>query len=335
MRKSILGTLAIVTFASMALTSCGADPMGGDKAAGAGSSSTNDALTSVSVVVAPIQFESTYVAQREGYFEEEGLNVKIVRGADPTSNIARVVSGEVDITTGSLGTLITSAAAGVPVVGIAGNGYTSAKSATSGIITMASSDIKSPADLAGRTVGIQGLNTGSEIGMFLAAEDHNIDPLAIERVELASPGMETALVEGTIDAVLASAPFYGQLMARDDVKLISNPSTEYLAGTPVTMWTVNQQWLGKNTETADAFVRAMQKAEKFYLDPANADSILDITAEVSDVDRATLTPAALIPVSVAIDEKQATVQVDAFSKYGIIKTPVSIDQILWSGAPRR
>lgn len=335
MKKSFLGAFVIATIAGLTLAGCGSDPLGKDAGSGTEGSPSNGALTPISVVVAPIQFESAYIAEREGFFEEEGLDVEIVRGADPTSNIARVVSGEVDITTGSLGTLITAAAAGVPVVAIAGNGYTSAETATSGIISLAASDIKTPADLAGKKVGIQGLNTGSEIPMFLAAEAFDIDPLSIERVELASPGMETALLEGTIDAVLASAPFYGQLMKREDVHLVSNPSTEYMAGTPVTMWTVTEQWADQNAETAEAFVRAMQKAEAYYVDPANTESILDITAEVSDVDRATLTAAALIPVSVAIDKAQAAVQADGFTTFGIVKSPVTIDQILWSGAPLR
>lgn len=333
MNKRLIGALAAITVAGLAFTGCAADPLAGDAAAESGSGA--EGLTKLSIVVAPIHFEPAYIAQREGFFEAEGLDVEIIRGADPTSNIARVVSGEVDITTGSLGTLITSAAAGLPVVAVAGNGYTSPDVATSGIITMASSDIQTPADLAGKTVGIQGLNTGSEIGMFLAADDFGIDPMAIERVELASAGMETALTEGTIDAVLASAPFYGQLMARTDVRLVSNPSTEYLAGTPVTVWTATSQWVAENEETTAAFVRAMEKAETYYNDEANVEAILDITAEISEVDRAKLTAAALIPVSVALDKVQSTVQADAFTSYGLIKTPVTIDQVLWSGAPLR
>ncbi|UOQ59080.1 ABC transporter substrate-binding protein [Leucobacter rhizosphaerae] len=334
MKKRLIGTIAVLAAAGLALAGCSADPLGGDAAAETGGAGSSE-LTPLSLVVAPIHFEPAYIADREGYFEEEGLDVEIIRGADPTSNIARAVSGEVDITTGSLGTLITSAAAGVPIVTIAGNGYTSPDNPTSGIITLASSDIETPADLAGRTVGIQGLNTGSEIPMFLAAEDFGIDPLSIERVELASTGMETALSEGTIDAVLASAPYYQQLMARDDVHLVSNPSTEYMAGTPVTLWAATKQWVSDNEDTAAAFVRAMEKAQAFYEDPANVDAILDITAEISEVDRASLTAQALIPVSVAIDEAQAGVQAKAFSTYGIVQKPVTIEEILWSGTPLR
>ncbi|GGH42359.1 ABC transporter substrate-binding protein [Microbacterium album] len=336
MNKRMIGALVPLAAVTLALSGCGGDPLGATEPSGAGEPGGGSAeLTPISVVVAPIHFEPTYIADREGFFEEEGLDVEIIRGADPTSNIARVVSGEVQITTGSLGTLVTSNARGVPVTAIAGNGYTSAEYATSGILALESSGIESPADLAGRTVGIQGLNTGSEIGMFLAAEDHGIDPMSIERVELASAGMETALLEGTVDAVLASSPFFEQIGARDGVSLVSTPSTEYLAGSPITVWTVTREWVGANADTAKAFIRAMEKAQAFYEDDANAEAVLDITAEISEVDRESLSADSLIPISVAIDEEQAKVQADAFVEYGIIDTAVTIDDLLWSEAPRR
>lgn len=334
MKKRVLSSIGAAAVAVLALAACASDPLA-EEGATAGADGASGDLTEVSVVVAPIHFEPAYIAQQEGYFEEQGLDVEIIAGASPTANIARVVSGEVDITTGSLGTAVTSSAQGVPVTMIGGNGYTSPDFATSGVITMGTSDIESVADLEGRTIGIQGLNTGSEIPLFLAAEAAGIDPLSIERVELASAGMETALVEGTVDAVLASAPHYNQLMERDDIQLLSNPSTEYMAGTPVTTWMVSDSWLETNAETAGAFVSAMEEAQAFYEDPANIEAVLDITAEVSQVERASLTADSLIPVSVAIDEEMATVQVDAFTKYGLVDTPVTLDDFLWSEAPRR
>lgn len=333
MNKRLLRALGLGAAALIALTACASDPLD-DSAAADGDAAASSDLTKVSVVVAPIHFETTYIAQQEGYFAEEGLDVEIIAGASPTANIARVVSGEVDITTGSLGTMVTSSAQGVPITMISSNGYTSPDFATSGVLTLTSSDIESVADLEGRTVAIQGLNTGSEIPLFLAAEAAGIDPMSIERVEIASAGMETALVEGTVDAVLASAPQYNQLQARDDVQLIVNPSTEYLPYSPITTWTVADSWLEENADIAAAFNAAMEKAQVYYEDPANLEAILDITAEVSQIDRDALSAESLIPVSVATDVEAASKQVDGFSAFGLVDTEVSIDDFLWSEAPR-
>lgn len=327
MKHRFLGIMATASAAMLALSACGA----AESAEGTGES---DELTSLSVVVAPIHFEPAYIAKREGYFEEAGLDVEIIPGADPTSNIARAVSGEVDITTGSWGTIITSNAQGVPIKAISGNGFTSPERPTSGILVLDDSPIQSPADLEGASVAIQGLNTGSEVPMFLAAEDHGADPHLIDRVEIASSGMETALLEGTVDSVLASSPFYEKILAMDNTRLISNPSTEYGAGNPVTVWSATQTWIDENADVAKAFNEAMARAEEFYGDPENLDAVLDITAEISEVDREALDEESLIPVSVAIDVEKAEQQVKDFYRFGIVEKQNDIDELLWTEAPR-
>ena len=337
MKRHVLTMIGAVSIAGLALAGCSGDPLGGDATNAAGGDATAadcTTTTPLSVVVAPIQFEPTYIAKNQGYFAEECLDVTIVTGGSATQNIAQLVSGQVQFATVSIGALITSEAQGVPVVAVVGNAYTSDKNPTSGIVVKASSDIKTVSDLVGRTVGIQGLNTGSETAMFIAMEKAGVDPLGAERVEVPSTGMQTALDQGTVDAVLASSPQY-QVLAEDttDYRVISNPSTEFLAGVPVTPFGAMKSWLDANADTANRYIAAMKKADDYYNDPANADSILDITAEVSQQDRTKLTAASLAPVSAAIDLAKTKLQVDAYTKYGIVTTPVTVDQIIWSGAP--
>lgn len=333
--KSIPRTLVrtaalVVSFAAaVSLVGCSADADAATDVADTGSAE----LQQIKVVVAPIHFESVYIAQQEGFFEANGLDVEIVSGGAPAQNVAMAVSGEADITTGSWGTAITSIAQGMPLKVISGNGYTSPDFATSGIVVPGDSPITSVADLVGKKVGIQGLNTGSEVPMFLAAKDAGIDPLSIERVEIASSGMATALEEGTIDAVLASSPFFNQLEASGN-RVISTPSKDFLPKAPVTVWTVTESWLAENAEAAAGFNAAMTEADAFYSDPANVEAVLDITAEVSQVDRDSLSGESLIPISTEIDVAAATLQRDGFVEFGIIPEAPEVDDILWSEAPR-
>ncbi len=317
--------IAALSTIALMLTACSAgdDTNGGDE----------DSVTQIRLVVAPIHFEAAYIADREGFFEEHGLDVEIISGAAPTQNIAMAVSGEADIVTGSWGTAITSIGQGVPLKVISGNGYTSPDFPSSGIIVSADSDIEDVADLAGHTVGIQGLNTGSEIPLFFAAEDAGIASDSFERIEIASSGMATTLEEGTVDSVLASAPYYDQLLASGN-RVISHPSMEYLAEAPVTVWTVTESWLSENADAAQAFNDAMAEADEFYMDAANVDAVLDITAEISQVDRDSVSADSLIPLSVAINIPAAQKQRDGFVDFGIVDSAPTVDEILWEEAPR-
>ncbi|MFV0374732.1 ABC transporter substrate-binding protein [Microbacterium sp.] len=320
---------ATLTAAAVALSACSAD----DAAPASSGAAGGDALTPVRLVVAPIHFEAAHIAQEQGYFADHGLEVEIISGGAPLQNIAMAVSGEADIVTGSWGTAVTSIAQGMPLQVIGGNGYTSADFATSGVVVSADSPIQDVADLEGTTIGIQGLNTGSEVPLFFAAEDAGIAPDSFERVELASTAMATSLEEGTVDAVLASAPFFNQLVAAGD-RVISEPSMEFLPHAPVTVWTVTDDWLAQNADTAEAFDLAMAEAAEFYMDPANGDAVLDITARVSQVDKSTLSAESLIPISVAINVEAAQKQRDGFVQFGIVESAPTVDEILWEGAPR-
>lgn len=326
----VLTAVAAVTASALALTACSGDA---DDSASPGAGSTGGDLASVRLVVAPIHFESAYIAQEQGFFADHGLEVEIIPGGAPLQNIAMAVSGEADIVTGSWGTAVTSIAQGMPLQVIGGNGYTSPDFATSGVVVPADSSIQDVADLAGTTIGIQGLNTGSEVPLFFAAEAAGIAPDSFERVELASTAMATSLEEGTVDAVLASAPFYNQLVAAGN-RVISEPSMEYLPYAPVTVWTVTEDWLSANADTAEAFDLAMAEAAEFYMDPANADDVLAITARVSQVDVANLSAESLIPISVEVNADAATKQRDGFVQFGIVESAPTLDEILWENAPR-
>lgn len=325
-----LSVFAALGAAALALSACagGSEPAatsdGGDGAA---------ELTSIKLVVAPIHFEAAHIASEQGFFEDHGLDVELVSGGTPLQNIAMGVSGEADIVTGSWGTAVTSLAQGMPLKVIAGNGYTSPDFPTSGVLVKADSDIQDVSDMVGKTVGIQGLNTGSEVPLFFAAEDAGIATDAFERVEIASAAMATALEEGTVDSVLASAPFFNQLVAAGN-RVISHPSMDFLPYAPVTVWTVTEDWLGKNPDAAQAFVDAMTEAAEFYSDPANADAVLEITARVSQVDKASLSADSLIPISTTINMEAAQKQRDGFVDFGIVDSAPEVDDILWEKTPR-
>ena len=99
-RRSLLAkvlTPAVAGLTLLSLAACGA-PSTASGAAGA-----SEGKTSIKVVVAPIQFETAYIAKEKGFFDEAGLSVEIVPGADPSANLAQTVSGQAGHHHGILG----------------------------------------------------------------------------------------------------------------------------------------------------------------------------------------------------------------------------------------
>lgn len=317
-------TLALISaLALMGLTACGSSDQ----------SAAPDGPIKLRVSVANIQFETAYLAQSEGIFEEQGLDVEIVTGADPASQIAQAISGEVDIATGAWTNVATSAAQGVPIKAVAGNGLVDADIDNSGVMVAKDSEISSLKDLKGKTVGVVGIKTGSDIPLFQALEAVGINEGEFSEVSVPYAGMQAALEQHTVDAVLPSGTFYQQMIDAGFTSL-ANPIREFQGNQPGTLWVATDQWLGANAETAQKFVDAMRDAVSFYQDPENLEAVRKTNAEVNqiDVDKA---PTTFVPASVDFNIAESQSGLDAMAHFGLIEKPVTTEEVLWDKAPRR
>ncbi|WP_371130870.1 ABC transporter substrate-binding protein [Arthrobacter sp. SDTb3-6] len=310
------------------LAGCGSDT-GSPAANGAGA----DKAATIRVSVAAIQFETAYLAQEKGMFKKQGLNVEIVNGADPASQLAQVVSGDVNIATGSWINVATSVAKGLPVSVIAGNGVVDPKTDNSGVLVSKRSGITSLKGLAGKTIGVVGVKSGGDIPVLQALEGAGVDVNGVKEVAIPYSGMQAALEQGTVDAVVPVDQFYRQMLGAGFVS-ISNPVREYQANMPVTVWTAKKDWLASNGAEATKFVAAMKEAVAYYKDPANLAAVQKVNAEVNQIDVAKA-PKAFVPADTTINEAEAQAGIDAMVHFGLLKKSISVDDVLWSGAPRR
>jgi ABC-type nitrate/sulfonate/bicarbonate transport system substrate-binding protein len=328
-RQSLLAKVLIPAVAGLTLMSLAACGTSSTPAAAGGS----EGKTSIKVVVAPIHFETAYVAKEKGYFDEAGLSVEIVEGADPSANLAQTVSGQADITTASWGVMTTATAKGMPVKVVSGNGVVDPSADNSGIIIPKNSPIKTVADLKGKNVGVNGVNTGGDIPMLQAAKAAGIDPKSLTEIAIPYAGMQAALEQGTVDAVFTADSYYHQLVDAG-FKSIASPVREFQGNMPVTVWAATDAWLKSNPGTAKKFNEAMAKAATFYNDPANAQTIVDITARVKEVDASKVNPRAYVPVNTSINLSTGQAGIDAMKDLGFVSKPLTAEAMLWADAPR-
>lgn len=294
-------------------------------------SNAENGLTPLSIIVAPIHFESAYLAERLGFFEKQGLDVEIRPGADAQANFAQALSGDVGIVTTSWTVMVTSNAENVPVSAVASNGYIVEGAVGSGVLVKPDSGIKSIADLSGKTLGVQGVRSGSDLAVLLAAEDEGIDPNSVNQVAIPFPGMQAALESGQVDAIMTVEPFFSQAM-KAGVNDLGNMQAKFTPNVPSTVWAATDDWLSKNPETATKFVAAMEEAATYYGDPKNLDEVRTITAEINQTDIAKVSknPSA---IQVEFDKTAVTKNISDLARLGYTTKEVSFSDVVWDKAP--
>jgi ABC-type nitrate/sulfonate/bicarbonate transport system substrate-binding protein len=331
MKKKTLPLLGLAAAAALALSACGGSSA---PEAETGGSTDSAQPTKISIQVAPIQYEPALIAQQEGYFEEAGLDVDITFGAGPAEMLAAVVAGEVEIAATSWSALAQAVNEGMPVEGIAGNGIVSPDFDSSGVLVAADSPIQTVADLEGKTIGVVGIGTGTEVPLFMQALEEGVeDPEGtITQVAIPYAGMQAALESGTVDAVFPADSFYFQIK-ESGARQIASPVREFQGKAPVTIWTSKVDWVEANADTVERFQEAMSKAIDFYMDEANEDAVLQVRADHLEVSIDELPSRTLVPMSLAINFPELQTQLDAMKTFGHLPEMQSAD-LFWQGAPR-
>ncbi|WP_209123670.1 ABC transporter substrate-binding protein [Alkalihalobacillus sp. BA299] len=203
MKKLSMFVLSLVT--AFNLAACGADPQQEklEETAGGDTPEAPDTeeLTSIDIMLDwyPNAVHSyLYAALEEGYFEEEGLDVNIVFPANPTDPINLAASGGVTLGITYQPDVIMARTKDVPVVSIAAV----VRSPLNHMMVMADSEIESPSDLEGKTVGYPGIPVNEPILKSMVEADGG----DYEQVNLMDVGFElgSSIVSERVDAVIGT-----------------------------------------------------------------------------------------------------------------------------------
>lgn len=137
-----------------------------------------------------------YLAQAEGFYTDAGMDVTFLQpGATSDPNQA-VGAGTVDFGISASEQLIPARAEGVPVISVAGI----IQHNTSSLLSLESSEIDAPADLAGNTFGAYGATFEEALISQLVACDGG-DPDAVTFTQVGDSDYRQGLTSGHFDTV--------------------------------------------------------------------------------------------------------------------------------------
>jgi len=285
-RRMAIRGIALATLL-VTVASCGA--LGGKEQAPPASSSNGQVEKSkITLGVIPvIDVASVHVAIKKGYFKAEGLEVELKTIQGGAAAIPGLVKQELDMSFGNWVSFFSAqskdTAKSVEGIKLIADGY-QAKPDMFLILADGGSSIKSPKDLAGKTIGINTFANIAELTAKATLEAANVDVSTVKFKEMAFPDMQAAVQNKTVDAAFMVEPFITRAQrAAGQIKVL-DAATGPTDNIPIAGYATTGKFAKENPKTVAAFQRAMAKGQA---DAADRPTVEPLLVEYAKVDKET------------------------------------------------
>jgi len=213
-----------------------------------------------------------WIAESIGSFEQEGLDVDLsILGSAPALTTA-VVSGTVDIGRASMDVHIRAVERGAPITWFA------TEFGTPIYALLAHPEITSYADLRGRTIVVDAPNgiTTYLLRRMLATAGLGPDDYSLVYVG-ATPERLAAQLAGGVQASVLLQP-YDFAGERQGQRRLGN-SNEVVRNYEFAGYNARRDWLTRNEDTVNRYIRAYTAGQRWLYDPANKEQAIQRLSE--------------------------------------------------------
>ena len=196
-----------------------------------------------------------FIAQEKGYFKKNGVDVQLVLDQDYSLSTKRYMNGEVDGILEVYTEAILQNSQGVPTQTV----YVSDYSVTGDVI-MGRPEFKVLADLKGKKVSIEGINTFSHLFVLTALSNAGIKEEDMRFAVVPAQEVFSALKSGQIDAGHTYEPTKSRAL-QAGYKILGSAGD--VLGVITDVLAFNESVIKKRPGEIKAIVRAMLEAREF------------------------------------------------------------------------
>jgi NitT/TauT family transport system substrate-binding protein len=267
-----IATILVLPALALGVAACGDDDdEGGGGGGGGGEAGETQQVEMLLSFPVSVIWSSLVVAQDQGYFEEEGLDVT-AEGTDGSGFVTQqVIAGNADYGWAAADSVIIAYAKDPSLRAV----MCHQEQNIFRIVTPADSDIQSVDDLAGGTLGFTEKGGGEEPLVTASLGDADItDDVKLLPIGAAGPQSQSAIEDGTVDAYASSYPDVTSLEAAG--LEFRDITPEKFNGTPGDCLVTRQEVLDdpEKREVIDGISRAWARGSVFTIE--NTDQMLEI-----------------------------------------------------------
>jgi NitT/TauT family transport system substrate-binding protein len=202
------------------------------------------------------------VGIQKGFFEKRGIEIKKVTFQSGNDIILALANSNGDI--GYIGwtPAFIAATSGIDIV-------TAAASETEGtavadnwqnVMVKGSSSIRTPQDLAGKTIAVNALKGVAELVIRASLDKLGVDASSVKLVPIPFPAMRTALANGQVDAAHMPEPFMSQTLNLDGGRIVLAPGPAIMPFLPNGVYVARGSWARESPALARQFRLAMNES---------------------------------------------------------------------------
>ena len=239
------------------------------------------AATKVSFPYTPISAASLpwWIAKEARYYEKHGLDVDMIYvGASPVI-IQAMLGGQAGVGAGGGPPLVTNVLQGGDIVQVA----TTVPNAIQSLIVK--SEIRTPADLTGKKVGISRLGAIPHYTLQAIVKLYNVQGINIVQTGTTTQAI-TSLSQGLVDGIITSAPFTFRLM-KDGYRELVSPKDFKKAGVELLIQglVARKSFAAKNREVVIGMIKAtMEGVRQMFVNEKQTKSVLAKYTRQTDPD---------------------------------------------------
>jgi NitT/TauT family transport system substrate-binding protein len=232
--------------------------------------------------------------------------------------VPAVVAGDTDIAGSNLVSVLLAQGKDIPVTIVAPGTFVRNQRSQdfSAILAAGDSDIRSPADLEGKTLAVNTLKNVAELAAKASLAKQGVDVSKIELAEVDFPDMNGALTQGRVDAAFQIEPFVS-LAVEEGHRIIDRPYVGTKPGLQIGCYFTSEQYLSENEDVVERFQQGVADTAAAIAD--DPDGFREFLPEASEIPPPAAEKAVLPAWKAENDQASLELTAELMARYGVVE----------------
>jgi NitT/TauT family transport system substrate-binding protein len=272
-------------------------------------------------------FDEAFLLVDGGFLSRAGL----AGDAELLTNGPRIteaiLGGSMEIGMSDILQLANAVNHGFPLAFFAGGSVYNTDAPTTVLCVASNGPIRTPKDLEGKIIGLQGLKTLAEVSTREWLRTHDVDPEKVSFIEIGPALAVPTLLRGTVDAAVISEPFVSA--GGDDIRRFGKPYDTVAKQFYISAFYAKRDWLVKNDAIGRKLQRAIYATARWTNTHHDESAVLLSKRLKMEPDR--LKKMTRATFATVLDPKLMQPVLTIATKYGLLEKPVDASTLIALG----